>query len=93
MPQVTLQVKGRAGHSPVFAHQYKSRVLIFSWSALAGGPEKSSSPGANPLLVGLGLTFHVYACRVVPIHLQILSRKKSTILNLVDACHNLVEVI
>ena len=78
MPQVALQVRGRAGHSPVFAHQYKSRLLIFSRSALAGGPEKNFNLGPNPLSEALGLNFHVYVCHVVPIHLQILSRKKST---------------
>jgi hypothetical protein len=74
MPQVALQVRGRAGRSPFFTHKYKSRILIFSRSALAGGPEKKKFRlGPSPLSAALGLNFHV-----VPIHLQILSRKKST---------------
>jgi len=78
MLQVALQVRGRAGHSPIFAHQYKSCVLVFSRSAPAGGPEKDFNLGPNALSAALGLNFHAYACHAVPIHLQILSREKST---------------
>ena len=72
------QRQGRAGHSPVLVHQYKSRVLIFSRSALAGGPEKDFNLGPNPISAALDLYFNACTCHVVPIHLQILSRKKST---------------
>ena len=75
------QRQGRAGQGILLYLHINTHLVCWFLVGpllLAGPKKKKFNLGPNPLLAALDLNFHVYVCHVVPIHLQILFRKKST---------------